>query len=49
MTIFAPTRAFVSVDLPAFGRPTKQQKPDRNPTWSILASPNHQVLDDRMT
>jgi hypothetical protein len=29
MTILVPTRAFVSVDLPAFGRPTKQQNPDR--------------------
>ena len=30
ITIFWPTRAFVSVDLPAFGRPTKQAKPDLN-------------------
>jgi hypothetical protein len=29
MTILVPTSAFVSVDLPAFGRPTKQQNPDR--------------------
>src|SRR3954469_24146655 len=27
ITIFWPTSAFVSVDLPAFGRPTKQAKP----------------------
>jgi hypothetical protein len=25
-----PTSAFVRVDLPAFGRPTKQQNPERN-------------------
>jgi len=30
MTILVPTRAFVSVDLPALGRPTKQQNPERN-------------------
>jgi hypothetical protein len=29
---FCPISAFVSVDLPAFGRPTKQAKPDRNPS-----------------
>jgi acetyl esterase/lipase len=29
MTILLPTNAFVSVDFPAFGRPTKQAKPDR--------------------
>ena len=28
MTIFWPTNALVRVDLPAFGRPTKQAKPD---------------------
>src|SRR3954453_15876981 len=32
MTIFVPTSALVSVDFPALGRPTKQQKPDRNVT-----------------
>jgi hypothetical protein len=26
-----PTRAFISVDLPTFGRPTKHAKPDLNP------------------
>lgn len=26
---FEPTRAFVSVDLPALGRPTKQANPER--------------------
>src|ERR1035441_9324739 len=26
-----PTSAFISVDLPTFGRPAKQAKPDRNP------------------
>src|SRR5690606_11046287 len=30
IAIFAPTSALVSVDLPVFGRPTKQTKPDRN-------------------
>ena len=30
ITILLPTRAFVSVDLPALGRPTKQAKPDLN-------------------
>jgi len=29
-----PTRAFISVDLPTFGRPTKHAKPDLNPGWS---------------
>ena len=29
MAIFCPTSAFVSVDLPAFGRPTKHAKPER--------------------
>lgn len=27
---FAPTSAFVSVDLPVFGLPTKHTKPERN-------------------
>jgi hypothetical protein len=27
---FAPTSAFISVDLPVFGRPTKQTKPEWN-------------------
>jgi hypothetical protein len=26
-----PTRAFISVDFPTFGRPAKQANPDRNP------------------
>jgi hypothetical protein len=26
-----PTSAFISVDFPTFGRPTKQAKPDLNP------------------
>ena len=30
MAILLPTSALVSVDLPAFGRPTKQAKPDLN-------------------
>src|SRR4029453_5152376 len=30
MTIFWPTNALVSVDLPALGRPTMEAKPDRN-------------------
>ena len=29
ITIFCPTRALVSVDLPAFGRPTNDAKPLR--------------------
>ncbi len=29
IAILVPTIAFVSVDLPAFGRPTKQAKPAR--------------------
>ncbi len=29
IAIFDPISAFVSVDLPALGRPTKQAKPDR--------------------
>ena len=29
ITIFWPTRAFVSVDLPTLGRPTKQANPLR--------------------
>jgi hypothetical protein len=29
MAIFSPTSAFVSVDLPALGRPTKQANPER--------------------
>ena len=36
-----PTRAFVSVDLPTFGRPTKQANPARwlsgEVTWCIVA------------
>ena len=28
---FSPTRALVSVDLPALGRPTKHAKPERKP------------------
>ena len=33
-----PTRAFIRVDLPTFGRPTKQAKPDRNSGWPAPAS-----------
>jgi len=29
ITIFEPTRALVSVDLPALGRPANAQKPER--------------------
>lgn len=32
MAIFSPTRAFVRVDLPTFGRPTKDTKPARYPS-----------------
>src|SRR6187549_3186198 len=31
MATFSPTSAFVSVDLPTFGRPTNVTKPDRPP------------------
>jgi ribosomal protein S27AE len=42
---FAPTRAFVSVDLPVLGRPTKQAKPER---CSVTArfSPTRVRMDD---
>jgi hypothetical protein len=30
MATLVPTSAFVSVDLPVFGRPTKHTKPERN-------------------
>jgi hypothetical protein len=30
MAIFSPTKAFVSVDFPTFGLPTKDTKPDLN-------------------
>jgi hypothetical protein len=29
---FVPTSAFINVDLPTLGLPTKQAKPDRNST-----------------
>ena len=47
ITILLPTRALVSVDLPAFGRPTKQQKPDRKLTrpWSQTARPTRPGSD----
>ena len=32
-----PTSAFVSVDLPVFGRPTKQTKPERNSAPAVTA------------
>ena len=32
MATLLPTSAFISVDLPTFGLPTKQAKPDRNST-----------------
>jgi hypothetical protein len=37
----APTSAFISVDLPTFGRPAKQAKPHRNPGglgWAAAAA-----------
>src|SRR5215216_7681047 len=37
MTIFWPTNALVSVDLPAFGRPTRQAKPDRSGEVSVTS------------
>src|SRR6478735_4671341 len=39
MAIFVPTRALVSVDLPALGLPTKQAKPDRNPADPVPGPP----------
>src|SRR6478735_5939705 len=39
MAIFVPTRALVSVDLPALGLPTKQAKPDRNPAAGVPGPP----------
>ena len=38
MATFAPTRALVSVDLPALGRPTKQAKPARKPSGASGAA-----------
>ena len=32
---FCPISAFVSVDLPALGRPTKQAKPERKPSGHL--------------
>ena len=36
---FEPTRLFVSVDLPAFGRPTKQAKPERWTFSELVTTP----------
>ena len=36
MTIFLPTSALVRVDLPAFGLPTRQAKPDRKGGDSVM-------------
>jgi hypothetical protein len=44
MTILLPTSAFVSVDFPAFGRPTKLTKPDLKLTRPILAPVTARVL-----
>src|SRR3712207_540667 len=38
MAILLPTRAFVRVDLPALGRPTKQAKPERKPAGTSVRS-----------
>src|SRR3954451_2323056 len=43
MTIFFPTSALVSVDLPALGRPTKQAKPARKAPPSV---PGFSGVDD---
>jgi hypothetical protein len=32
-----PTRAFIRVDLPTFGRPAKQAKPDLKLVFAVLA------------
>src|SRR5690348_15880107 len=42
MSILLPTSALVSVDLPALGRPTKQQKPERNVTGPSFQTPPRQ-------
>ena len=50
---FDPTSAFVSVDLPTLGRPTKQAKPDRKPSGShgcvngLPLEPRHDLAADR--
>jgi hypothetical protein len=44
LTILLPTRALVSVDFPAFGRPTKLIKPDLKLTRLILAPVTARVL-----
>jgi len=36
MAIFCPTRAFVSVDLPVLGRPTKHMNPERKPSGVLV-------------
>ena len=41
---FAPTSALVSVDLPVFGLPTKQTKPERN---SVMLSVAPRLREDR--
>jgi hypothetical protein len=38
MATFVPTNAFISVDLPTFGRPAKHAKPAENPS-PLLACP----------
>src|SRR5579885_872740 len=37
MAILAPTTAFRSVDLPAFGRPRMETKPERNAEGSVMS------------
>jgi len=39
MAIFVPTRAFISVDLPTLGLPTKHAKPDRKSARSGARAP----------
>ena len=49
MATFSPTSAFVSVDLPTFGRPTNVTKPERPSTCSERRSdPSARSLIDRL-
>ncbi len=46
---FCPTSALVSVDLPAFGRPTKQAKPPLRPTADVNpSSPHFRLARDQL-
>src|ERR1700722_810626 len=45
MAILVPTSAFIRVDLPTFGRPTKQAKPDLNSPGRPAGAPALPVLE----